>query len=151
MLSRVRPGSGPVSRRSAPEDGDAQRFGRVGLAAVLFVAEDQRRRRLLLVGEARRARQRGAEGLVELAQALAVFGRERDGIAEAEPKGLVGALTPGEPFGLVGDQDDRLAGAAHRLGEVAVRARHAGARVDEEQHRVAVGERGLGLRAHAAG
>ena len=45
---------------------------------------------------------------------------------------------------------DRLVDAAQQLREMAVGAGHADAGVDQEQHHVAIGERGLGLRAHAA-
>ena len=52
---------------------------------------------------------------------------------------------------LVGEQDDRLVGAAHAAGEMPIGRRHPGARVDHEQDRVAIGERGFGLRAHPPG
>src|SRR5208282_3564335 len=84
----------------APEHRYAQRLRRVGLAAVLLLAEGERRRLVLIVGvEPRRGRQRGGERLMKFAQAFAVFGRERDRLAEAEPERLVGALTAGEPLG----------------------------------------------------
>ena len=78
-----------------------------------------------------------------------MLGGNRDRVAEAEVEGFVSAVAPGRPFRLVGDEDHRLAGTAHALGEVTIAFGHAGARVDEEQHGVAIGERRLGLGAHA--
>jgi hypothetical protein len=80
-----------------------------------------------------------------------VLGGKRDRIAEAEAKGVINAVTPREPFGLVGDDEDRLAGAAHRRGEMPVSGGEPRPRVEDEQDRVAIGERGFGLRAHAPG
>ena len=123
----LRPGQQPVlaedaveQRRLAgvrpPEHGDAQRLRRVDFAAVLLLAEDERRRLLLFVRvEARGGRQRGGERVVEIAEALAMLGGKRDRIAEAEAEGLIGAVAPGRALRLVGDEDDRLAGAAHEL------------------------------------
>ena len=52
-------------------------------------------------------------------------------------------------LGLVGDEDDGLAAAAHAAGEFAVGGRHAGAGVDDEEHDIGIVDRRLGLRAHA--
>ena len=54
-------------------------------------------------------------------------------------------------LGLVGDQHDGLAERAQQLGEMAVERRQAGAGIDDEQADVGRADRGLGLRAHAAG
>ena len=52
-----------------------------------------------------------------------MLGGERDRIAEAEAEGIVDAVAPRAAFGLVGDDDDRLAGAAHGLRRNAGRRR----------------------------
>ena len=41
--------------------------------------------------------------------------------------------------------------AAHEIGEGAVDRRQAGARIDQEEDRIGRGDRGFGLRPHAAG
>ena len=103
------------------EHGDAQRLRRVEFAAVLLLAEHERLGLVLLVRiEAGGGRQRLGERVVELAQALAVLGGKDDRVAEAEAEGVVGAVAPRPALGLVGDDDDGLAGAAHRRGEMPV-------------------------------
>ncbi len=89
------------------------------------------------------------ERVVKLVKALAMFGGKGDRVAEAEAEGLIAAVAPG-PLGLVGDDDGRLAGAAHGLREMPVGGGDPGARVDEEENGVAVEERRFRLRAHAA-
>ena len=79
-----------------------------------------------------------------------MLGGKGDRIAEAEAEGFIDAVAP-EAFGLVGDDDDRLAGAAHGRGEMPVGGVKARPRVDDKQDRVAIGERRFGLRAHAPG
>ncbi len=97
------------------------------------------------------ARQDFDQRVVEFAQALAVLGGEGDRLAEAEAEHLVDAGLPRGAFRLVGDDDDRLTGAANGLGEMLVGGSEAGARVDHEQDRVAIDERRFRLRAHAPG
>ncbi len=79
-----------------------------------------------------------------------MLGRERHRLAEAERERLVGARHPGPALGLVGDEDHRLAGAPHELGEGPVGRQQAGAGVDQEQDHVGLGDGRLGLRPHAA-
>ena len=68
----------------AAEHGDAQRLGRVELAAVLLLAEGERLALVLLVRvEAGGRGQRLDERVVEVAEALAVLGGEGDRVAEA--------------------------------------------------------------------
>ena len=90
------------------------------------------------------------QGVVELAEALAVFGGKGDRVAEAEAKSLVGAVAPREPLGLVRDDDDRLSGAPNRCGKMAVGGGDPGPGVDEEQDRVAVEKGRFRLRPHPA-
>ena len=96
------------------------------------------------IGEERHQR------LEQIRQALAVLGRERDRIAEAQREGLVGACEAGAALGLVGDEDHGLAGAAHHFGERPVGGQDADARIDDEEDDVGIADGGLGLRAHAA-
>ena len=137
IASRVSPASGPTSRRSSPRmrlssvdlpalgrpiDGDLQRPGEASnslpsssSSKVLAASVDGSG--LDLGGLLRqRLEQRG----IELGKAIAVLGGKRDGVAEAEFVGLDGAGAAGAALGLVGDQDQRLAGAAHQRGEGAV-------------------------------
>ena len=79
-----------------------------------------------------------------------MLGGEGDRLAKAETEHLVDARLPRGAFRLVGDDDDRLVGAAHGLREMLVGGGEAGARVDHEQDRVAIDERCFRLRAHAA-
>ena len=125
MLSRVRPGPGPVSSRSSPRmrlsKVDLPAFGRpttaicsgrcrIVLAAVLFFAEDERRNLVLRRRFGARALwQDGRERVVKIAESLAVLGGNRDRIAQAKAEGFVSAVAPRRPFGLVGDEDHRLA------------------------------------------
>ncbi len=134
------------------QNGDAQGLGEIELAPVLFFAQDERLGLALLVGvEARRGRQDLDEFVIELAQALAVLGRESDRLAKAETERLIDARLARGALRFVGDDDDRLAGAAHGLREMPVGGGEAGARVDHEQDRVAIHERRFRLRAHAPG
>ena len=116
MLSRVMPGSGPVSSRSSPRirlsSVDLPAFGRpstamrrglrVELAAVLLLAEHERLGRVLLVGvDAGGGRQNFDEGVVKLVEALAVLGGKRDRVAEAEAEGFIEPVAPGIPSALL--------------------------------------------------
>ena len=86
---------------------------------------------------------------MQVGQAQAVLGRQRDRLAEAE---LIGFHQPrlGRPaLGLVGDEVHVLAGLAQHLGEALVERRHAGAGVDHEQDDVGFADGELGLLAHA--
>ena len=128
-----------------------ERFPEIELAAVLLLAEDQRRRLVVFVRiEPGGGRQRFEQRVVKFAEALAVLGGKGDRIAEAEAEGLVGAVAPRHALGLVGDDDDGLSDAPHGRGEMAVGRRDPGACVDDEEDRVAIEKGGLGLSAHAA-
>ena len=89
--------------------------------------------------------------LVEIGRALAMLGRQRDRLAEAQFVGVEHAAAPGGAFRLVGDEQDRLVDAPQRIGEMPVGRGHTGPRIDEEQDRVASRKRRFRLRAHAAG
>ncbi len=140
-LARVRP----------PQHRDAQGLAWIELGAVLLVAQGQRRGLALLVlVETRLGRQDAGERVIEFAQALAVLGGEGDRIAEAEAEGFINPVPSRGAFSLVGDHDDRFASAMQALREMPVGGGETRARVDDEQDRVAIDERGLGLRAHPA-
>ena len=130
---------------------DAQRLRLVEFAAVLVLAQHHRRALVLnIVGRRREALGQALQhGLVEVGEALVMLGRERHGVAETERIGVVGALDALAAFGLVGDQDDGLVGAAHQRGEVAVDRRDADARVDDEEDRVRLLDGDFGLAVHA--
>ncbi len=78
-----------------------------------------------------------------------MLGRDRDRLAQSQRIGFVDARRLRPAFALVGDENDRLARPAHEVGDGSIGRRHARAHVDEKQHRVGLGDRRLGLRAHA--
>ncbi len=80
-----------------------------------------------------------------------MLGRDRDAARRARGRRPRARRRAAAALGLVGDEDDGLAGAAQPVGEMAIERRHAGARIDEEERDVGVGERALGLRPHARG
>ena len=131
----------PVDERGlagigAADDGDLQRaIRRVVVVSLLLVVE---------LGQSL------GKCVMQLADTLAMFGRERDWVAEAERERLVSAGQAGAALGLVGDEHHRAAGAAHQFGEGLVGGEDAGAGIDDEQHDVGFEDRGFGLRAHAA-
>ena len=68
-----------------PDDGDAQRFGRVELAAVLVVRQHQLLARFLFVfGQRGGFRQRLEQRCVKFGESVAMFGGKDDRIAQAE-------------------------------------------------------------------
>jgi len=79
-----------------------------------------------------------------------VLGRDRHRIAKAERIGVEPPAFTGGALHLVGDQHGRLAGFAREFGEGAVGRRRSHARVDHEEDRIGLPDRGFGLRAHAA-
>jgi hypothetical protein len=91
-------------------------------------------------------RQPGLERFIELVHAVAVGGRDRHRLAEAKLEGFIEPGLAGTALGLVGAHDDRLAGAAHDLGELAVDRREPCPGVDQQQTHVAGGNRLFGLR-----
>jgi hypothetical protein len=80
-----------------------------------------------------------------------VLGRDLDGIAEAERKGLHRAGIAVLALALVGDQQHRLVGFAGKIGEGAIGGREAGAGIDHEEQRIGLGDRGLRLFLHPCG
>ena len=91
----------------------------------------------------------GGQRLVEQAEPVAVLGRNRHGHAEAHAVGLVDAAVAGPALAFVGDRNDRLVDATQPIGEVLVDRRNAGAGIDEKDDDRGVGQRLLGLPAHA--
>lgn len=101
------PASGPVIRRSSPiralirvdlpalgraDHGNAQRW-RIGIVAIAL-------------GIAGQLAQPGLDGVIEIADATAVSGRDGDGVAQAEPIGVHQAALTHPAFTLVGQQND---------------------------------------------
>jgi hypothetical protein len=96
-------------------------------------------------------RHQRAQCVVEIAQSLAMFGRDLNGIAETQRVGFHRAGIALLALALVGDQDHRLVGAAREIGKGAVVRREAGARVDHEHQGVGEADRGFGLLLHPRG
>ena len=166
--SRVRPGSGPgqqpilaedaVEQRrlagvGAAEHGDAQRLGRIDRRPVLVLVKlAARRRPRRRVSSAARLRQNFAQRLVEIGRALAMLGRDRDRIAEAEFIGVDARRSgPAAPSDLlatrrIGLSMRRSASAKWRSAAVTpTRASIMNSTTSQSC------KRRLGLRAHAAG
>ena len=90
--------------------------------------------------------QRGAKRVVQPRQSFAVFGADRDRVAEAERIGFKNAGLGGTSFTLVGNDDCRLARSADQVGESAVGRGCAGAGIDEKEHRIGLRQGSGGLR-----
>ena len=82
--------------------------------------------------------------------ALAVLGRDRYRLAEAELPGFQHAGLRAARLGLVGDQHHRLAGAPHEVGEGAVVGHDPDPGIGQEEDQIGLVDRRLGLGAHAA-
>ena len=78
-----------------------------------------------------------------------MLGADRDRIAQSERVGFERARFAGAAFALVGDQNCRLAGFAHEIGEGSDRPGVAPARAStRNKHRVGLRHGGRGLRLH---
>ena len=99
--------------------------------------------RRLLVGDLDR--------LAKLADARAVLGGDRQRLAKAEHVGLVDAGLGGAALAFVGCENDRLARAAHEIGEHLVGADQSCPRVDEKHYDIGLLYGRLGLLPHACG
>ena len=132
----------------APDDGNADGPRRTSLKAGIGL---RLVRRLAALPDDRLQAQRRQHIGHEVDQAFAVLGRDGDRLAEAQLESGVEARLPYAPLALIGDDDNRAPRGAHELGEHLVARRHAFARIDQEQHEIGLGERRLGLLAHALG
>ena len=153
MASRVMPASGPVNSRSSPSrrliSVDLPVLGRPTTAMRIGCCSGRGGRRLVgRRGSRRRLGQCRAQRVVEVGQALAMLGADRDRLAEAERIGFERARFAGAAFALIGDQDRGLARLAHQIGESAIGRRRAGARIDQKQHRIRLRDRRRRLRLH---
>ena len=119
------------------DDGELERAGR----RILIVVQFDR----LQVIEV------GLQCLEQVAHALAVFGRQRHRLAEAERERLDQPGFARAALCLVGDEHHRRWAGAQPAGDFLVERSHPGAGVDDEQRDIGPGERGLGLRAHPPG
>ena len=89
------------------------------------------------------------QGLVQVAEAFAVLGRDRDRLAEAQPVRFGQTLLAGAALALVGDQDHLVFALAQPAGKALVHRQDAGAGIDQEQHDVGAFDGALGEAAHA--
>ncbi len=146
MESRVVPGWSNAISLSSPSSAlisvDFPTLGRPTTAT---------RMRLLALGSSvvslGRLRKPVERGLHQRFDALAVRGRNQPRLAQSEFVKLRSGLL-GEPFGFVDGQYDRSAGDAQPLGNALVLAGQSFARVQNENHDIAFGNRLLGLRCH---
>ncbi len=77
-----------------------------------------------------------------------MLGGDRDRRAQTKLEGLVGTARPGAALRLVGEEHDRGLAAAQPIGEMLVERGYPGARIDDEEHDVGVGDSTVGLPAH---
>ena len=87
----------------------------------------------------------------QIGQTVAVFGRDTDGIAEAEGIGVENCRGRRASLGLVSDQQYGFALATQPLCKVLVGWRDAGSGVQHEQHEVGLRDRVGRSGTHAAG
>src|SRR5687768_11025547 len=80
-----------------------------------------------------------------------MLGRDGYRIAEAQTIGLLDIVGSAAAFGLVGEQNDGLALAAHERGEMAVDGRDPVAGIDHEQAEIGLIDRRFRLPVHATG
>ena len=124
---------GRLAGIGATDDGDADRL----VGVVLFVGDEG-----FLPGSSHK-------GGIQVRHPLTVLGRKRHRLAKAQGMRLADATTAFPALGLVGDQHDGLGLTPKAFGKDPVQRGHAFAGVDHEQDQVAVGNRRLGLFAHA--
>jgi len=89
------------------------------------------------------------DGLAQLANAESVLGGDRQRLAKTERIGLVDPGLGRATLAFIRRQNDRLARAAHEIGEDLVGAHHPRPRVDQEHHEIGLGDGGFRLLAHA--
>jgi hypothetical protein len=107
-------------------------------------------RRILVIVDRAIGFEQGAQRIEQIGQPLAMFGAERQRLAEAECERLVDACLPGAALRLVGDEDHGRILAAQPAGDLLIQRHHADARIDQEQSRIRLAHCGLRLRSHAA-
>src|SRR5262249_43858627 len=93
----------------------------------------------------------GAQRLVELRQTLAMFGTDRNRIAETEPIGIKCASLAGAAFAFIGDENDALASLANHVRERTICSGGAGSRVNQKQNGIGLGDRRRCVRLHRSG
>ena len=94
-------------------------LARFGGVVVLFLFESARRcSRRLRHRQLEAQRRRDFSG--QIADAFAMFGGDRERIAEAEREGVVKSIGAFVAFGLVGDENDGLAGVAREARECCI-------------------------------
>src|SRR5581483_8268013 len=142
-----------VARRARLVEGDDalladQRVHQRGLADVRPADDRDARVAAVLVLVFRAFRKALEDRFEELAHALAVGRGDGDRIAQAELVELRGRRVALQALALVRGDGERRAHLAQLLGDQAVRRREPGARVDDEDHGVGLGDRLLGLARH---
>ena len=76
--------------------------------------------------------------------------RKRQGIAQAQTIGLIDLAQTLFALGLVGNQNDRLAGPPHSLRKMPVRGCDTGAGINDKQDRIRISNRRFCLQPHPA-
>ena len=138
------------ARIGTAHHGNAQRLGNIEFSAVFFIVEDFLFIDFDFIILAQMLfRHSGTYGIIELAQAFAMFGRNGERITKSQREGFVIARIALLAFGLVGEQQNGLAGTAHELRKMAVGGRHADARINDEENHIGLFNRRFRLHAHA--
>ena len=153
MASRVMPASGPVTSRSSPSSRlinvDLPVLGRPTMA--MRIGSRGFSRRGLLVGPHQplgRLRKCCAKRVVKIRQSFPMLRADRHRIAQSERVAFERARFAGAAFALVGDQNRRLAGFAHKIRESPIGRGRARTRIDQKQDRVRLRHCRRGLRLH---
>ena len=136
IASRVVPGCSETITRSSPSRAlrrlDLPTFGRPRIATRIASSPGLGRS---APGQARDDR------VEQVARAVAVDGRDRDRVAEAEPVELERLRLAPRLVDLVRDQEDRLARVAEDRRQLLVAGRDPGPGVDDEEDEVGLGDR----------
>ena len=148
----------------APDDGEAERPGTGGrgsaavVGATVLPGSRGTRARPLRVLQVLRdlLRRPGLEQghpdpvdlVLQVADALAMLGRDGDGFAETELEGVIEAFRSGPALALVGNEEHRLAGPPHECSKRLIGMSDARPCIDHEQHQIGLGDGTLRLLAH---
>ena len=140
IASRVVPGCSETITRSSPSSAfsrlDLPTFGR---------PEDRDADRALLDLLRAGAGKHRHDRVEQVAAAVAVYRRDGDRVAEAEPVELEREHVLARVVDLVREEEHGLVGAAEDRGQLLVAGHHAGPRVGDEEDEVGFGDRGLRL------
>ena len=89
------------------------------------------------------------QGIIEIGEAFAVFGRKRDRRTKPQLIGFHTPRLPGATFAFVGGENDGCRELAEYLGETLVQRSDASARIHQQKADIGLSDGGVGLATHA--